>query len=347
MNRGKCRKSWQNDVKKMSINPRRSSEIFYPHSQDVEGEASNNIWAESGTIVNSLTTTSVETPELVDEIEKPKGEVKKLTWGQDSYEGSVLLNSLHGSGFYFTQQNGEKFFYDGLFYANKLEGYGQVFYENGTHFQGLFHKHRRFGPGILTYPDGTQDVGFWNGFCLSRLACAIGSSLVPNLARSAAGKTKLLCTKYMVPLNQKENGLVNLALDHGGEDDVDFSEVFNKEIRNPNSLFFHTQLFDECFFESDNCTIKVFQQEFADEDEEEENRSLIDEKAVERMENLEKKIHEVNETLQTYIAIRQSLERRVDKCMKCCKQDELVQNSESQEKHSVVSLTRKIIWKSF
>ncbi|XP_048519753.1 uncharacterized protein LOC109545364 isoform X2 [Dendroctonus ponderosae] len=339
-----CHKRWQNGVKKMSIKPRFSSEIFYYNLQDGKGEASNSLWAESETVVNSLTTISEESPELVEEIPKPKRELKKLTWGQDSYEGSVLLNNLHGSGFYFAQQNGEKFFYDGLFYANKLEGYSQVFYENGTHFQGLFQKHRRFGPGILTHPDGTQDVGFWNGFFLSRLACVIGGNSVPSLASSAAAKTKLLCTKYMVPLNQNENDLVQLALEHLGvgsdEDNVDFSGVFNEEIRNPNSLFFHTQLFDEHFFGSDNCTIKVFHQELADEEEEE--MSSVDGQAVERMENLKRKIHEVNETLQTFIVIRQSLERRVNKCKNCCSRQQPAERSEKlQAKEQLYTLTQK------
>lgn len=108
------------------------------------------------------------------------------------YLGHTLNTSLHGRGLYLYQNQNEKIFYDGWFYANQLEGYGQVFYQDASNFQGLFINNRRFGPGIFTYPNGERDVGWWRGFKLLRMATSDLSCGIPQLATSWLGKMQLL-----------------------------------------------------------------------------------------------------------------------------------------------------------
>lgn len=123
----------------------------------------------------------------------------KKTWTVEplqSYVGDVLHGNIHRHGFYFVD-NENKLFYDGLFYANKLEGYAQVFYNDGSDFQGLFKNNRRFGPGIFTYPDGEQDVGLWSGQRLLRLGSLNQANLVPRLAVTSSGQLKVLKFRYI------------------------------------------------------------------------------------------------------------------------------------------------------
>lgn len=249
-------------------------------------------------------------------------EYKKLTWGRNSYEGNILADNLHGTGFYFAQQNGQKYFYDGLFYVNKLEGYSQIFYENGTHFQGLFKEHQRFGPGVLTYPNGEQDVGFWNGFKISRLSCPVSNNLVPMLSNTQAGKTKLLCTRYLVPICEEEdtNFIKSTLTEMGASEEIINSsdEVFNIYVRNPRSMFFHKQYYNEEFYAGQpSCFIKVL----ADE-EEPDNLWKPDDKEyktkTDRIEKLKAKIEEINDTLQTFVVVKSNLLSAVSKCQACC-----------------------------
>lgn len=251
----------------------------------------------------------------------PPKEYKKLTWGRNSYEGNILADNLHGTGFYFAQQNGKKYFYDGLFYVNKLEGYSQIFYENGTHFQGLFKDHQRFGPGVLTYPNGEQDVGFWNGFKISRLSCPVSKDLVPMLSNTQAGKTKLLCTRYLVPISKEDTHFIKSTLmEMGASEEIINSsdEVLNIYIRNPKSMFFHKQYYNEEFYAGQpSCFIKVL----ADENERN-NLWKPDDKhqksKAERIEKLKGKIEEINDTLQTFVVAKSNLVSVVSKCQACC-----------------------------
>ncbi|CAH1175896.1 unnamed protein product [Phaedon cochleariae] len=124
---------------------------------------------------------------------------------QQSYIGKTLLNNLHGSGIYFLEKPNKKIYIDGLFYCNKLEGYGHVFYGDGSSFQGLFKDNRRFGPGVFTYPNGNQDVGIWNGFSLVRLSSPVHEFFLPKLAESARGLAQLL--RYRDQLNNSPDEL--------------------------------------------------------------------------------------------------------------------------------------------
>lgn len=123
----------------------------------------------------------------------PKDKITK-EWRKElpqSYIGEVLHRNIHRHGFYFIG-NERKLFYDGLFYANKLEGYSQVIYHDGSNFQGLFKDNIRFGPGVLTYPNGEQDVGLWAGHQLLRLGGVNEKNLMPRLAPTPLGQLKLL-----------------------------------------------------------------------------------------------------------------------------------------------------------
>lgn len=122
----------------------------------------------------------------------------KKEWSKglhQKYIGEVLHGNLHRHGFYFIEE-GEKIFYDGLFYANKLEGYAQIFYNDGSDFQGLFKNNLRFGPGILTYPNGEQDVGLWEGQHMTRIGSLNEDNLTPRLAITPTGQLKLLKHRY-------------------------------------------------------------------------------------------------------------------------------------------------------
>ncbi|KAL1497399.1 hypothetical protein ABEB36_008377 [Hypothenemus hampei] len=271
------------------------------------------------------TSASSNVSEITNLVTQPKKEYKKINCGHDCYEGSILMDNLHGTGFYYTEQGGRKYFYDGMFYINKLEGYGQVFYDNGSHFQGLFKTHFRYGPGVLTHSDGTQDVGFWHGFKLIRLTCPVGGYTVPTLASTPAGKCKLLSYKYIVPIKEKTGITMKQALENIGtskETFVQTDAVFNLNIRNPDSSFFHKLFYDEQFFGSEQGTIKVYVDKGI-ENCEPNYESKNDNKAIlERIDNLKIKIHEVNETLQTLIVIRQNLESRCKKCQLCCQSED-------------------------
>lgn len=301
-------------------------------------------------LTNSTTSNKPDSSTFTNLQKYPLKEYKKLTWSQNSYEGNILADNLHGTGFYSAQQNGQKYFYDGLFYVNKLEGYSQIFYENGTHFQGLFKDHQRFGPGVLTYPNGEQDVGFWNGFKISRLSCSVSNDLVPMLSKTQAGKTKLLCTRYLVPICEEDSNFIKTTLTELGasEETINSSEeVFNIYIRNPKSMFFHKQYYNEEFYGGQpSCFIKVL----ADKDEPD-NLWKPDDKdhktKTERIEKLKAKIEEINDTLQTFVVVKSNLLSAVSKCQACC--DWLV--PEEQEVHvdfgepdsSILSVPGKLV----
>lgn len=122
----------------------------------------------------------------------------KKEWSKglpQKYIGEVLHGNLHRHGFYFVEC-GEKIFCDGLFYTNKLEGYAQVFYNNGSNFQGLFKNNLRFGPGVLTYPNGEQDVGLWKEQYMIRTGSLDKDNWMPRIATTAMGQLKLLRHRY-------------------------------------------------------------------------------------------------------------------------------------------------------
>ncbi|KAG5887190.1 hypothetical protein JTB14_016676 [Gonioctena quinquepunctata] len=178
-----------------------------------------------------------------------------------TYVGESLENNLHGYGFYLIEKENEKVFYDGLFYANKLEGYCQIFYQDGSNFQGLFRNNQRFGPGVFTYPTGEQDVGLWDGFSIVRLGTSIHSVVVPKLAVTIEGNVKTLKYRNLVPVcfKTKTNKAQNILERLTNNETIlrRAPELYNPDVRNRNNMFFNNKIYDDNFFENQDCCIDI------------------------------------------------------------------------------------------
>lgn len=68
------------------------------------------------------------------------------------------------------------------------------------HFQGLFKDDEAFGPGIWTESNGGQNIGFWKGTSLVRLAYPVGE--VKQLATNSYNKIRVL--RYRRVVSAKE-----------------------------------------------------------------------------------------------------------------------------------------------
>ena len=75
------------------------------------------------------------------------------------YEGDFKENFRHGKG-RFVLDN-EKLLYEGDYVANKYEGHGTQYFEDGGKYEGAMHNGERNGIGAMTFPDGTIDCGLW------------------------------------------------------------------------------------------------------------------------------------------------------------------------------------------
>lgn len=181
---------------------------------------------------------------------------------RQKYEGNFVYDNLHGYGKY-TYLNKDPrlhFIYEGTFNNNKYDGYGKVFFDNGSTFEGCFKNDRRTGPGVFTYEDGTQDVGLYYNNCLIRLAKNVSPEWVPKLAKSPAGKVKLLKYKQLLPTCEPLEDRAKEILNTLTEDPVILArsdELYNNSIRKEDSIFFNTRLYNELLHESDDCTIDV------------------------------------------------------------------------------------------
>jgi ankyrin repeat protein len=176
------------------------------------------------------------------------------------YSGQFFFNNLHNKGVYLINKKGDQTYFDGLFYSNKLEGYGKVIYANSTAFEGLFKQHARFGPGVLTYSDDTQDVGLWDGLSLRRLSVFVGESFVPRLGRTSLGKARLLKFRNLVPICTKTRDPAKEILTELGADEEILAQadhLYNLQVRNPDSVFFNKKIYDHSFFPNESCTIEV------------------------------------------------------------------------------------------
>ncbi|XP_050298367.1 uncharacterized protein LOC126737495 isoform X2 [Anthonomus grandis grandis] len=244
-----------------------------------------------------------------------KRSLQKVTWEEDSYEGIVVNGNLHGWGLYYTQRGSQRYFYDAQFYINKLEGYGEIFYENGSYFQGLFKKQLRYGPGVLTYPNGSQDVGFWNGFKLIRLTCVVGNDLVPKIANTQLGRSKLMCNRYLVQLENNNFMEEHVFPSMEEKPSKYLDQVHNIDVRNPNSLFFHKKFYDEQFFRGEECTINVVVEDGGTSTPEYIDEALFQERTT----ILRRKIKEVSDSWETFAALKKNLIDKVEQCRVCCK----------------------------
>ncbi|KAJ8986146.1 hypothetical protein NQ317_005619, partial [Molorchus minor] len=192
------------------------------------------------------------------------------------YSGDTFQNNIHGNGFYFINKE-EKQFYDGLFYANKLEGYSQIFYGDGSHFQGLFKDNKRLGPGVFTYPNDEQDIGLWDRFSLARLETVIEPNVIPRLGNTAVGKVKLLKYRYLVPVCPEETDIAEELLTELGANSLTLNnsnKLYNLEVENKNNIFFDKKAFDAKFYPVHDCSIDILITEEDGEEEEPETAEV-------------------------------------------------------------------------
>ncbi|KAJ8972040.1 hypothetical protein NQ314_000425, partial [Rhamnusium bicolor] len=281
----------------------------------------------------------------------PKELISK-EWYKDPpqrYTGELLYNNLHGHGFYFIGTK-DKIFYDGLFYANKLEGYSQVFYCDGSNFQGLFKENKRFGPGIFTYPDNKQDVGLWSGYTLASLAVDVEPNVIPKLAHSMAGKLKLLKYRYayeyqdgyLVPVCPVKEDFANDMLKSlGANENIlnDSYKLYNLGVDNRNNLFFNKSVFDEQFYHKPDCSIDII---LTDEEIEEQNNVINEEEAEEekscdisydlkRIQQINEELKIVKTKLEEIKVIKNNIQVRVEYCRNCCYMGGIEENYENED----------------
>nr|CAI5840222.1 unnamed protein product [Callosobruchus analis] len=180
-----------------------------------------------------------------------------------SYTGCILDNNLHGEGLYVFKRNDENTYYDCLFYCNKIEGYGHVFYRDGSHFQGLFRENKRFGPGVFTYENGQQDAGLWDGFSLIRLSTVVEQSLVPSLGTSTTGKQKMFKYRHFVQVcNERKDRAKDVMENLGaGTKTLKHSDIlYSTQVKDKNYVFFNNYKYDEYFFPNNDCEIEVVEE---------------------------------------------------------------------------------------
>lgn len=310
---------------------------------------------------NNLFSDSTSIDSGVDDLQNPKfnytGHFDKQgfrdqygcqTWDQPfqhKYAGYFLYNNMHDKGFYFIRQEDGVSFYDGQFYNNKLEGYGQVIYKDGRIHEGLFRDNKKFGPGVVTYPDETQDVGLWNSNYLIRLSISMTSDLVPSLCHNPANKIKLLRFKKIVPVSPERKDIAKVLMS-SLTNDQSFSqrypELYNPHVRNENSLFFDRRLYDLAQLGSEDTVIEVLEDEaFVDiysdiTDAEDSVCPCIDERCV----HITKQINEIETELRNIHEIKRKYGKQLEKCKKCCKSTHpkpLARGSDSQNSSSSYS----------
>lgn len=82
----------------------------------------------------------------------------------DSMQLNFIPRCRHGFGtLSYRLQNGTfRLGYRGDWSANKPEGVGWRYYENGNVYFGFWKSGRRHGYGTMWYKEGTMYVGYWN-----------------------------------------------------------------------------------------------------------------------------------------------------------------------------------------
>ncbi|XP_057650977.1 uncharacterized protein LOC130890738 isoform X2 [Diorhabda carinulata] len=275
-------------------------------------------------------------PEEIDKSERicekktEKSYAKRYRWtgrGTQCYEGFTLYDNIHGSGTYFID-DGHYIYYDGLFYANKLEGYCQIFYsEHGTHFQGLFKDNKRFGPGVLTYSDGRQDVGIWDGFSLIRTGEAF-HSLITCLANTNSGHLKLMKFRNLVNVSPTELDDVakELLMCLGADDKVleKSDELYNTNIKNRNSVFFNKSMYDEYYARKSSIIEVLIEEsdsnilvELKPEDEKKELEMIQN-----KLDEFDKRLATIEKQIVKIGRDKDKIQRMLDLCNKCCLVDD-------------------------
>lgn len=146
------------------------------------------------------------------------------------YNGTFTNDNFHGDGIYTQIKHGNNFIFEGTLYANTFEGYAKVIYGNCVYYEGLYKNNKRFGPGVVYHTNNSQDVGFWNGTDLMRLAVEVNPEKIPNLARTPEGKLEIL----------KHRRLISLMPETPNKSQ-------NQFVRNQKSYFFNRSHYDKRF----------------------------------------------------------------------------------------------------
>ncbi|KAL3274601.1 hypothetical protein HHI36_015982 [Cryptolaemus montrouzieri] len=265
---------------------------------------------------------------------------------EHKYAGQFLFNNMHDKGFYFIKQEEGFSFYDGQFYNNKLEGYGQIIYNNGSIFEGLFKKNRRFGPGVLTHQDGTQDVGLWKEKCLIRLSLSVSSDFIPSICSSASSKIKLLRFKNIVPALSEKNDVAKNLLENLGANEKVFQEypqLYNHHVRNEYSVFFDRRLYDLAQIGSEDSCIDVLEDSSLIELTS--NYATVEDDSCpcvnERCNQLNQQIDEIDLELQKIREVKRNYEKQLQTCIQCCKTNATDQPDPPREQENDVVETVK------
>ncbi|CAG9864720.1 unnamed protein product [Phyllotreta striolata] len=255
---------------------------------------------------------------------------KWLSTPKQFYRGSLLYGNLHGSGIYLYDE-AKKIFYNGFFYANKLEGYCQVFYHSSsTYFQGLFKDNKRFGPGVLTYSNGHQDVGLWDGFSLVR----VGKSNIniPTLSVTNEGMVKVLKYRSVVDVcPQKCPDIAEEILKSLGAPEsllAKAKELYNTDVKNKNSLFFNKTKYDR-YYPEKIPTIEILVDGPRDEEVHQPGAQVDTEEEMQETQILTQKVEmlkcyvdEIEKTLRDIKDEITETDKKIEFCLNCCKADE-------------------------
>ncbi|KAK9885532.1 hypothetical protein WA026_011025 [Henosepilachna vigintioctopunctata] len=257
------------------------------------------------------------------------------------YAGNFLFNNMHDKGFYFIRKENSFSFYDGQFYNNKLEGYGQVIHDDGSVYEGLFKDNKRFGPGILTYTDGSQDVGFWNGNGLLRLSISVSSEFIPTLCSSSFSKVKLLRFKTIVPaLPEKHDQAKAMMLKLGAAESFfdTYPQLYNYYVRNEHSLFFDSRYYDLAQLGSEAALIDVLEDESLLSMNINDTMTEYDDPCLcvnERCVHINRLIDEINFELEKIQNDIVRLKKKLRTCVDCCATEELDSEAASVEKDEI------------
>ncbi|KAJ8736089.1 hypothetical protein PYW08_006745 [Mythimna loreyi] len=187
---------------------------------------------------------------------------ESLEW----YTGQMLNNTMHGSGDYRWRYLGADHLattYEGRFYNNSMHGYGVISYPNGSVFSGLFHKNYRLGPGVDTYPCLQENVGFWHGYQLIRLAWRPPvPSVAIDLVSTPVGANTVAPHRVLLKENVKIIGEVNSALEllkrSGCEPRTaanKWPKLYSKNCTDLSSPICHVEAFDRAYYDNGISTL--------------------------------------------------------------------------------------------
>ncbi|XP_026739317.1 ankyrin repeat and MYND domain-containing protein 1-like [Trichoplusia ni] len=185
---------------------------------------------------------------------------------QQSYDGSLLRDTMHGYGDYrwrYIDANHMAFTYEGHYYNNRMHGYGTMSYPDGRVFKGLYYNDVRWGPGVESHACLRADVGLWRGTQLMRLSWRPSAPpIAPDLDTSTHGSNTVAPHRIKLINETKIVGEVNSALDllkkHGCDPLVaaeNWPRLYPKSCTDTNSQLCHVELFDRAYYNNQINTL--------------------------------------------------------------------------------------------